>query len=100
MANPRQAKITAKALAVMISKASLRRNGKSLKPMLLLSLAFFHQVLRQEQQPRPDFKFCRFGRIQIDLEADFVFFQQKADHPTRVEKAGSLSYGQNRSIVQ
>src|ERR1700723_1712674 len=100
MANPTQARMTAKALAVMMSKASFPRIERSLKIMLLLSPVVSHHMLRQAQQARSDFEPGRFCCLHIDLEANFVLFQQKADHPALIQKAGCLAHRQNRSIAQ
>src|ERR1700722_7944287 len=100
MANPTQARTTAKTLAVRMSKASFRRIERSLNVMRLLSTGFPHHVFRQEQQPRPDFEYCRCHGIEIDVEAHLVLFQQKTDHSARIEKPRSLSNRQDGSIVQ
>jgi hypothetical protein len=57
-------------------------------------------MLRMHQQARSDFESGRFGGLHIDLEANFVPFQQKADHSSRIQKALCLPHRQNRSIVQ
>src|ERR1700691_1336421 len=100
MANPKQARMTARALEVRISKASLRRIGRSLKFMRSLLPALSNHSLGKQQQPGTDLDLRRFRCIQVDSETNIVLVEDKADHSTSTEKTGALSYGQNRSVVQ